>query len=144
MPRRVSILVGILFALLASCGNAAAASISDTDAQAIHDVVQSQLDALSEDDAGRAFSLATKRMRSLIGTPDRFLQMIKDQYPAVYRNRLALFSQPERVDGHTMIIVRLTDSENSVWIAIYELMREADGTWKIEGCDLVETNSVSV
>lgn len=144
MPRRVSILVGILFALSAFCGNAAAAPISDTDAQAIHDVVQSQLDALSEDDAGRAFSLATKHMRSLIGTPDRFLQMIKDQYPAVYRNRLALFSQPERIDGHTMIIVRLTDSENSVWIAIYELMREADGTWKIEGCNLVETTSVSV
>jgi hypothetical protein len=144
VPRRVSILVGILFALLAFCENAVAAPISGTDAQAIHDVVQSQLDALSEDDAGRAFSLATTHMRSLIGTPDRFLQMVKDQYPAVYRNRLALFSQPERIDGHTMIIVRLTDSENSVWIAIYELMRETDGAWKIEGCNLVETTSVSV
>jgi hypothetical protein len=83
-------------------------------------------------------------MRSLIGTPDRFLQLIKDQYPPVYRNRRALFSPPERIDGHTVVIVRLTDSENMVWLAIYELLREPDGAWKIDGCDLVETAIVSI
>jgi hypothetical protein len=144
MPRRVLILPGILLALLMFWRDVAADPVSSSDAQAIHDVVQSQLDAFSEDDASRAFSLATEHMRALIGTPDRFLQMIKDQYPPVYRNRLALFSQPERIDGHTVIIVRLTDSDNLVWLAVYELAREADGAWKIEGCNLVETTTVSV
>jgi hypothetical protein len=144
MPRRISIPLGILLALSLFCRNVSADPVSSTDAEAIQDVVQSQLDALSEDDAGRAFSLATEHMRSLIGTPDRFLQMIKDQYPPVYRNRRALFSPPERIDGHTIVIVRLTDKDNSVWLAVYELTREADGAWKIEGCNLVETTTVSI
>ncbi|MDB5824712.1 MAG: hypothetical protein JWR21_3416 [Herminiimonas sp.] len=144
MPRRVSIPLGILLALLLFCRDAGADPVSNTDARAIQDVVQSQLDALSEDDAGRAFSLATEHMRSLIGTPERFLQMIKDQYPPVYRNRLALFSPPERIDGHTVIIVRLTDKDNLVWLAVYEMTRDADGIWKIEGCNLVETATVSI
>jgi hypothetical protein len=144
MPPRVSIPLAIMLALSLYCRDASADPVSSTDAQAIHDVVQSQLDALSEDDAGRAFSFATEHMRSVIGSPDRFLQMIKDRYPPVYRNRLALFSPPERVDGHTIVIVRLTDKDNSVWLAVYELAREADGAWKIEGCNLVETATVSI
>jgi hypothetical protein len=144
MPRRISIPLEIMLALSVFCSNAAADPVSGRDAQAIHDVVQSQLNAFSEDDAGRAFSLATEHMRSLIGTPDRFLKMIKDQYPPVYRNRLALFSEPERIDGHTVVIVRLTDKDNLVWLAVYELTREVDGAWKIEGCNLIETATVSI
>jgi hypothetical protein len=38
----------------------------------------------------------------------------------------------------------LTDRENIVWIAIYEMEQEADGSWKIDGCSLFETTSVSI
>jgi hypothetical protein len=118
--------------------------ITGQDAQAIHAVVQSQLDAFAEDDAAKAFALSTVSTRTLLGSADNFLRMIKYEYPPIYRHRRAIFLPPHMVDGAALQIVRLTDRENNVWVAIYRMAVEPDGKWKIDGCSLLETTSVSV
>lgn len=134
----------ILLAVLLLPWPAVAEEMPAADALAIHSVVQSQLDAFAADDASTAFELATSSARTLLGSPEQFLQLIKDQYPPVYRNRGALFSTPEMIDGHALLMVRLTAGDNVVWIAIYEMQQESDGNWKVDGCNLFETTSVSI
>jgi len=119
-------------------------AITTADAIAIHDAVQRQLDALANDDADRAFELATPEKRMLIGTPDRFLQMIKEQYNPIYRYERVIFSSPEVVEGNAIQIVRVTDNDSKVWVAVFWMKEAEDSRWQIDGCQLMETTSVSI
>lgn len=111
---------------------------------AIQNAVQLQIDALAKDDADGAFALTSADTRNRLGTPDNFLRLIKEQYDPVYRHRLAIFSSPQVIDGKVYQSVRLTDFDSHVWLAIYLMHKDADGTWKIDGCQLVETTTVAV
>ena len=134
----------ILLALLLLPWSATGREMTGDEALRIRNVVQSQLEAFAADDATAAFGLATASTRAMLGTPEQFLQLVKEYYPPIYRHRRALFSQPEMFEGRVLIMVRLTAQDNVVWIAVYEMERETGGDWKIEGCNLFETTSVSI
>jgi len=146
MKHRMIIMWRLLMGLMLLCliSGAIAEEISVSDTEAIRFVVQSQLDAFAEDDAAKAFALTTSSTRSHLGTPDNFLDLVKKKYPAIYRHRRALFSMPEMVDGQAFQAVRLTDNDNFVWLAIYQMQKEFDGNWKIEDCRLLATASISI
>lgn len=137
---------GLIIALAFPWWNTAQAidDITTADAIAIHQVVQSQLDALSNDDAASAFDLATSEKRMLIGSPDNFLRLIREEYNPIYRYQRAIFSRPEVVDGDAAQMVRVTDGYGRVWVAIFWMQQENDGNWRIDGCQLLETASISV
>jgi hypothetical protein len=124
--------------------SASASEVSAADAKAIREVVQSQFDAFEDDDAPAAFALTSQASRSRLGSPDEFLRLIKEQYGPIYRHRTALFSGPQVIGADTLLIVRLTSPDSHVWIAIYRMEREPDGKWKIDGCHLLQTTSVSI
>ncbi len=125
-------------------GAAAVGNITPADAVAIHDAVQSQLDALANDDASGAFELATREKRLLIGSPDNFLRLIKEQYNPIYRYQRVFFSTPQLVDGNAIQVVHVTDGESHVWLAIFWMQQEQGKGWKIDGCQLLQTTSVSI
>lgn len=118
--------------------------ITTADAIAIKEAVQSQLDAFSKDDASRAFDLATTEKRMLLGSPDNFLRMVKDQYSPIYRPHEVILSQPEVVEGAVIQLAGITDSEDRVWVAIFLMQQEGDSSWKIDSCQLLETTSVVI
>lgn len=144
--KRLLILAGLLVGLSSTwCTNAVAVdAITTADAIAIRETVQSQLDAFSNDDAASAFELATSEKRMLIGSADNFLRLIKEQYNPIYRYQRVIFSQPEVVNGDAIQVVRVTDSDSRVWLAIFWMQQEEGSSWKIDGCQLLETTSVSV
>ena len=125
-------------------GAAAIDDITPANAIAIHEAVQSQLDALANDDASGAFALATREKRLLIGSPDNFLRLIKEQYNPIYRYQRVLFSTPQLVDGNAIQVVHVTDGESHVWLAIFWMQQEQGKGWKIDGCQLLQTTSVSI
>jgi hypothetical protein len=126
-----------------TCAAEPVADISTADAIAIHSAVQSQLDALAQDDAASAFELTSPAKRMQIGTPDNFLRIIKEQYNPIYRNLGVIFSVPEIVDGEAIQVVRVTDGVSRVWVAIFWMQQEEDSSWKIDGCQLVQTTTIS-
>ncbi len=121
-----------------------AADLDQSEMAAIQGVVQLQINALAKDDADSAFALTTADTRNRLGTADNFLRLIKEQYDPVYRHRLALFSVPQVVNGKTYQVVRLTDLNSHVWVAIYLMNKDTDGAWKIDGCQLLETTTIAV
>jgi hypothetical protein len=126
--------------------NSAAAidNITTADAIAIHEVVQSQLEAFSNDDAASAFELATPAKRMLIGNPDNFLRLIKEEFKAIYRYQRVIFSMPEVINGDAIQIVRVTDGYSRVWLAVFWMQQGDDSSWRVDGCQLLETTSTSV
>ncbi len=140
MPRALRSLFRVLAALgLAVSLSAQAAGVSKADAQQVRDVIQAQLDAFAADDARRAFSYAAPGIRRMFGTPERFLEMVREGYPVVYRAASIGFLKPE-ANGRTVIqAVEMADGEGKLWVAVYQLERHR-GAWRIAGCELVPSD----
>lgn len=102
--------------------------------QALQDVVQKQLQALEHENAGAAFALADAEMRTEFGTPEAFLQTVREQYPMLMHPVRLLFLKPATDGTSAMQKVRLTDQEGSSWSLTYLLNRQQDNQWKISGC----------
>jgi hypothetical protein len=128
----------LVCALLALAPLAAQAqAVSPQDAAAVRKVIEAQLDAFKKDDAKRAFSYATSGIRATFGTPKNFMEMVRTQYPVVYRPRSVTFLEPTSAGkDELMQPVRMTDADSRAWIAIYPMQRGDDGVWRTNGCRL--------
>jgi hypothetical protein len=113
--------------------------VSPTDTKAVRAVVEAQLDAFAADDAKRAFSYAAPALREMFGTPDRFMAMVRGGYPVVYRPASVTFLNPEWVQGQLVQGVHLTDSSGVLWLATYRLERQRDKSWRISGCEVLQS-----
>jgi hypothetical protein len=124
-------------ALLLACAIGAHGQVvKPEDAQAVRQVIEAQLDAFKRDDAVRAFSYATPNIRYMFQTPENFVEMVRLQYPMVYRPASVAFGEARVIDGQLTQMVVFTDAQANRWLALYPM--EVDGTtWRIDGC-LVE------
>ncbi len=137
------VFIRALFLALLLSAACDAADMSDRDTQAIRAVISDQLDAFARDDAQRAFSYATAGIRAQFGTAEAFMTMVRTGYPAVYRHRSIQFEKPANIEGEIIQPVRLTDAEGRAWLALYPMQRDADGSWRINGCQLARAPGVS-
>jgi len=110
--------------------------VASDEARAVRGVVSAQLDAFAHDDAARAFSYAAPAIQAMFQTPERFVAMVRNGYPVVYRNASATFFVPQRVGDEIVQSVHLGDGDGGVWLATYRLERQRDGAWRIKGCDV--------
>jgi hypothetical protein len=123
--------------LLAVALAAHAAGISKADTQKIRGVIQAQLAAFAADDAKRAFAYAAPKIREMFGTPERFMAMVREGYPVVYRPASVDFLKPEVVDGTVFQAVEMADASGALWVAVYMLERRRKGGWQISGCEVL-------
>lgn len=113
-----------------------AAPVSTKQAAQIQAVVQAQLKAFAADDAVRAFSFATPRIRKAFGNADTFLAMVRASYPVVYRPSAVSFFKPEKVDGVWVQRAQMSDERGALWQVTYALELQRDGSWRINGCEV--------
>lgn len=144
MKSRMLAMGTLLLALCLVPIAAAASPVETRDAKSIQAVVKSHLKALAEDDAPRAFASATSEAREQLGTPENFLNLIKQEYSPIYHSRQAVFMPAELINGQTIQFVRVTGADNRIWVALFRMERDEDDSWKIAGCELVDTASVSI
>lgn len=126
----------LLFALAPLAANAQA--VPAADAAAVRKVIEAQLDAFRKGDAARAFSYATNGIRMTFGTAENFMDMVRTEYPVVYRPRTVAFDAPIPLDddGELVQPVRMTDADGNAWVALYPMQRGSDGVWRTNGCQL--------
>lgn len=136
----------ILFAVVvggAVFASGTAPQAAGTDAPGVREVVQSQLNALAADDAGKAFALADPALRTKFGSAEAFLAVVHSEYPMVLNPASVLFLKPHSDGTIALQKVRLTDSEGSNWLVTYLLNRQSDHQWKISGA-LIEADGTQV
>ncbi len=125
------------FALLLGAPLASAQpALAPADARAVREIIEAQIDAFRKDNAAKAFALATPGIREVFGSPERFIEMVRSSYPAVYRPSSVAFDAPVILEGQVVQPVRLTDAQGRAWIALYPMEKQPDGQWRTNGCQL--------
>ena len=123
-------------ALALASGLAGGQAISAADARAVRRVIEAQLAAFKRDDAARAFSYATPGIRDSFGSAEKFMAMVREQYPVVYRPKSVSFEEPLMAGEDLVQPVRMIDADGRAWMALYPMVKQPDGSWRINGCHL--------
>ncbi len=135
--RVAAVLIAVSLAFVAVPAQSESLTLSDADRSSIREVIESQLAAFQRDDGARAFSYASPTVRRQFVTPERFMHMVRTGYAPVYR--------PREVDFRDLVVAGDVPAQKVLFVgpdgvpvmAIYPMQRQADGSWKIDGCFLV-------
>ena len=125
-----------LLALLVPVGGGAA-PLAESDARAVRQVIEAQLEAFAADDGARAFSYASASIQAQFGDANNFMAMVRRGYPMVIRPAAVSFFQPQRDVGTPETVtqlVQLRDREGRLWNATYLLEQVTGAGWRISGC----------
>jgi hypothetical protein len=130
---------GVLLAALVMLAGAVQADpgVSRQDHSEIRAVIHRQIEAFRRDDARGAFELVSPDVQHAFGTPERFLDVVRVSYRAVYRPSAVVFLELVTMGPDAVQQVRLTDRRGHAWLAYYAMQRQRDGTWRTNGCRLV-------
>ena len=136
MAFRFLALLSLLLCAATLPARAQLADLSPADRDTIRGVIQGQVDAFRRDDGGAAFGYASPEIQEMFGTPDIFMDMVRQGYQPVYRPRAFDFDAIVTLDGKPTQRVRVVGPDGRPVIAYYPMRRLPDGTWRIDGCYL--------
>lgn len=140
--RRLTVLTAILLNG-AACASADD-SIAQSDAAAIRQVIQSQMEAFKTDDWNAAFAYASPAIQTRFQSPQIFSQMVTQAYQPVYRPRGIQFREVQASEFGPTQEVFVVGPDGLSYLAYYTMEKQADGSWRINGCYLVRTLDQSV
>jgi hypothetical protein len=135
--RRLTVLAAILLAGVP--GANAGDSIPPADAAAIRQVIQGQMDAFKADDWNAAFAYASPGIQTRFQSPQIFSQMVTQAYQPVYRPRGVEFREVKASEFGPTQEVLVVGPDGLSYLAYYTMEKQADGSWRINGCYLVRT-----
>jgi hypothetical protein len=138
-----SLCLGLASFTAAADGGAPPREIDDGDVRGVRAVVEAQLKALAEGNAKLAFSFASPSIKGQFHDADRFFEMVRGSYPMLIRPASVSFYRPELTQGVVTQPVQFRDREGHTWRAVYELQRQPDKTWRINGCAVAPDDDAS-
>jgi hypothetical protein len=104
----------------------------------IRAAIGNQLEAFGRDDGTAAFAYASPGIRARFGSADRFMAMVRDGYPAVYRPLEVEFRALTLQDDRGIQEVYFIGPDGGAALGLYLIERQPDGSWLIDGVRLVE------
>ena len=123
---------------------ASTASAQELTAARSRAIIEQQFAAFARDDAEAAYALADPTIKEMFVDADRFLAMVRDRYPPVYRHRSVEFGEFTELGDEASLEATIVDADNVVWTALYSLRREANGDWLISGCVLEKSEASAI
>ncbi|MBP1850122.1 DUF4864 domain-containing protein [Rhizobium halophytocola] len=98
-------------------------------------VISGQLTAFINKDTDAAFSYASPAIKKLFREPQLFGEMVRRTYEAVYSPGSYAFGEGELDpdEKHGFQVVLIADHDGRQWAALYELERQPDGVFAING-----------
>ena len=112
--------------------------VTAEDLAQIRAVINGQIDAFRRDEAQGAFALVSPDVQEAFGTPERFLAVVRVSYRPVYRPAAVTFLGLTVIGPDAVQRVQLTEASGAIWHAYYAMQRQKDGTWRTNGCRLVQ------
>jgi hypothetical protein len=137
MLRRVVLLAVLLFATLSAQAQAPATDIAAADRAAIRQIIGDQIAAFRRDDGPGAFAFASPTIQAMFGTPDIFMDMVRNGYQPVYRPQSVSFTDLVYIDARLTQLVDIVGPDGVPVVAAYGLEQQPDGTWRISGCQIL-------
>ena len=137
----------LLFALALTAGLARVANaeeISSADQATIQSMISHQIDAFRHDDGATAYGFASPNIQGLYPNPDLFMSMVRNAYKPVYRPQSVTFGQLSDSPYGPVQKVFLVGPDGKSYVAVYSLQRQPDGSWRINGCTLVEDAGATI
>jgi hypothetical protein len=132
---RMRAFIPFLLMLLANFSPANADEVTQKQAQ---DIIRSQIEAFKSGEDAAAYSFASPMVKGFFPDVSIFMDMVKRGYQPVYNPKNYDFGRTkEPADGTVIQEVLVTGPDGKPWTAIYTLMRQSDGSWKINGVQLL-------
>ena len=114
--------------------------VAAADAQEFQRIISAQIEAFQTDDGPSAYSYAAPLIHKAFPTPDVFMEMVRRGYAPVYRPRSFTFGEvTAEMNNRPTQRVTIIDANGKAWIALYAFEKQPDGSWKIIGCSLEES-----
>ena len=135
MPVRQRFLIVVLLAFVSLGWSAPAAADAEADIRA---VIIDQVDAISAGDGARAFGHASPGVQDRFGSSEMFMFMVEQGYHPLIRPRAFEVEEVLRDGDRAAARARVVARDGRLYQAFYPLRRQADGRWRIEGCQLKE------
>ena len=136
------VLLAVLLLMVAPV-TAGAGQVSGADRAEFQRIITGQIDAFRADDGARAYSYAAPSIKRIFPSPDIFMQMVRQGYMPVYRPQSFRFGEAA-VDplGRPAQRVTIVGPDGKTYEALYSMERQSDGSWRIDGCTLLESPGV--
>jgi hypothetical protein len=100
-------------------------------------IIQNQITAFLNDDAKTAYSFASPTIRGKFPNETAFFDMVKKGYAPVYRPGNFAFGR-SKVEGDMVVQeVLISGPDGKDWTALYQLLKQPDGSYKINGVHMV-------
>ncbi len=140
--RQILIVAVVIVAVTLFAGAIAQTAAPDAaDRAAIQEVIRDQIAAFRRDDGAAAFALASPGIQAAFGTPEAFMGMVRQGYQPVYRPSQVRFGEVVMRDWGPEQRVFVVGPDGQPYIAVYPMERQADGSWKTNGCSLERPQS---
>ena len=137
---RIPTLIAIIICLLLT--PALSDEAAETDAQK---TIQNQIQAFRAGDDARAYSYAAPNIAQFFPTVDSFMAMVKNGYAPVWNPQNFEFGKSKEVGSDQVLQeVEVIAKDGSFWRALYTLVRLPDGSWKINGVQLLKADGASI
>jgi hypothetical protein len=107
--------------------------------QTTQTMIEEQIRAFLKDDADTAYSFAAPGIKAMYPDKNVFFAMVKKSYEPVYHPGNYAFGRSRSIaDGATIYHeVLISGRDGKDWTAIYQMMRQPDGSYKINGVQIV-------
>ena len=107
--------------------------------------ITSQIEAFRTHDAPGALKLASAQFHETFTDPELFYKAIVDSgYQPIVDSRSESFGEYKLIDPDTALQdVKLLGTDQSVYEAIYQMVREPEG-WRVSGVQLLKTPAIGV
>ena len=110
------------------------------DAATARGVIESQIEAFLANDMATAYSLAAPSIKRLYPDQDRFSAMVRRGYQPVYRPGNYAFGRGKIAPDGAGVVqeVLISGPDGEDWTALYSLERQPDGSFKINGVQMIK------
>ena len=110
------------------------------DAEAAQAVIEDQIADFLNEDAEGAYFHAAPGIKEMFADPERFFDMVRRGYEPVYRPNNFAFGRSRALEGGKLVQeVLIAGPDGEDWTAIYVLEKQEDGTFKINGVQMVKS-----
>jgi hypothetical protein len=123
---------------------ASTAFAGDAEVKAAQTAIDGQLKALSTNNGTLAYSFAAPNVQRIFPTVDTFMNMVTNGYPPVRKRQSYAFGKVQEISPTSIIQqVLIVGPDGKDYEAVYTLELQPDGVFRITGCSLRASNSLS-